>query len=405
MATRKVGYSRRKRFTQKRRPLTKIQKQTLAKPAVIDDHEIIEYENVAENDYDWETLPATPTPNQSPTHSVDVAPPADREIQLACKLADNAKVQRFTFDVFYYYLQSWMKYYPDQWKTIIGDKLLEKINGNIVERIGFSPEEREHIYATFHNKSEVFAYLKTKFHKMTSVINNLSEPGLTYYIVNINTAMQQRFVKNVKELFLLNQFSWEDFKELYSSSPNSHKRSYNFFVFNVIVYGTNGDISLYNKNLVYSDFIRKSQAPEKQRNAANLKKFTRCNKSAISSPNYAEYQIYDANNYYEMDENSPFSKIMKKHGNSYLAGPSGSTALLYINVFDFYAFPRSYKNEIRLLCMLIADLIPLWHTLPEVLLSANVELHTPRTVNKYTLDMDAVDYVQKLIHGVLDTTK
>lgn len=91
----------------------------------------------------------------------------------------------------------------------------------------------------------------------------------------------------------------------------------------------------------------------------------------------------------------PYAKIMDKSRQPYLAGPSGSTAILYITLFDFYGFPETKENKILLLCVIIADYIPLWHTLPEILLSSNVELN--KYAPSYKLTNNAVDYVYKII--------
>jgi len=97
----------------------------------------------------------------------------------------------------------------------------------------------------------------------------------------------------------------------------------------------------------------------------------------------------------------PYAKIMDKSNEPYLSGPSGSTAILYINLFEFYSLPSTIHNKILLLCVIIADYIPLWHTLPEILLSANIELH-PSNIPNYYLDMDPVDYVNDIIKPYIE---
>ena len=87
---------------------------------------------------------------------------------------------------------------------------------------------------------------------------------------------------------------------------------------------------------------------------------------------------------------------MDKYDKPYIGGPSGSTSLLYITLFHFYQFPFTYKNKILLLGSLIADYIPLWHTIPEILLSAYPEFKDKK-IPKYTLDKDPVLYSIKLL--------
>jgi hypothetical protein len=88
---------------------------------------------------------------------------------------------------------------------------------------------------------------------------------------------------------------------------------------------------------------------------------------------------------------SPYAEIMKTNKTDYIGGPSGSTGLIYITLFHFYDFPFTYKNKIMLLGLLIADYIPLWHTIPEILLLAYPEFKDP-SIKKYSLDKNAVVY-------------
>ena len=267
---------------------------------------------------------------------------ASREKALACYLANNIKVKNFAFEVFYYLLNYWKKIYPKKWKTIISSEFLEKINKNkIIEKIGFTYKERDVIFklisSSSDEKKEFFEYLQDKFFKVTSVLNNLSKPDFAFYHVNVNKSLQEEFIKNIDQLFLVKDFTWNDFVKMYNSSPKTYKKSYNFFIFNIIIYGSNSseNMSLYKKNLVYFDFIKKNISPDEKNKSINLKTIKFCNKSSVSYPDYSDYSIYDAKNVYEVDKKMPYAKIMKKEHEPYLSGPSGSTAILYINLFNF----------------------------------------------------------------------
>ena len=86
---------------------------------------------------------------------------------------------------------------------------------------------------------------------------------------------------------------------------------------------------------------------------------------------------------------------MNKFNKSYLGGPSGSTGFLYISLFTFYKYPSTVKNKIFLLGILISDIIPLWHTLPEILIVAYPEFKS-KDVPVYSLDKDPVKYVESV---------
>jgi len=325
----------------------------------------------------------------------------NREKNLACYLANNDKVIFFASNLFYFILLYWKKYYPTKWKEIIGNELLEKIDeNNIVNKIGFNENERDEIYKLVdsNEKKYLFRFLKDKFFKVTSSLNSLSKPDYSYYHVSVNKKLQAMFINNLKKLFLINDITWGKFSNIYNKIDDKYKKSYNFFIFDIIIYGNNSvkDLSLYKKNLTYLDFIKKSVPEDKKNKPENLKIFTECNKSSIDKINYEDFKIYDAKNVYEIDEDSPYAKIMKEYGEPYLSGPSGSTAILFIGVFNFYNYSKTHKNKILLLCLIIADYIPLWHTLPEILLSSNVEM-TSQTVPSYTINKEPVDYVYKMI--------
>ncbi len=323
-----------------------------------------------------------------------------REKMLSCYLANNANVKNFAFKIFSYMLFYWKKHYPKKWKTIIEDELNEIIDQNkIIQRIGFTTGEKNEIFnfVTHNKKEELIEYIQDKFLKVTSVLNNLSKPDFTFYHVNVNKRLQNEFINNLSKLFLIKTFNWNDFIRLYNSSPKTYRKSYNFFLFNIIIYGSNNEenMSLYKKNLVYFDFIKKSVPKDKKNKSSILKKIKECNKSSITDENYNEYSIYDARNFYEIDKKMPFAKIMNKSGQLYLGGPSGSTSILYISLFDFYSFPATKENKIMLLCIIIADYIPLWHTLPEILLSSNIELNA--YFPNYEITDNPVDYVDSII--------
>jgi len=323
-----------------------------------------------------------------------------REKSLSCYLANNSEVKNFAFKIFCHMLFYWKRFYPKKWKTIIGNELLEKIGNNkIIEKIGFTNEERTEVFkfVSYNKKDVLIDYLQDKFFKVTSVLNNLSKPELTFYHVNVNERLQNDFINNLKKLFLIENFSWNDFVKIYNSSPKTYRKSYNFFIFNIIVYGSNDkeNMSLYKKNLVYFDFIKKSVPSDEKNRSSILKRIKECDKTSISDADYNDYRIYDSRNFYKIDTKMPYAKIMNKFGQAYLGGPSGSTSILYISLFHFYSFPETKDNKILLLCVIIADYIPLWHTLSEILLSSNVELE--KYVSSYNLTDDSVDYVYKII--------
>jgi hypothetical protein len=328
----------------------------------------------------------------------------DREKSLACYLANNDKVINFASKIFYYMLLYWKKHYPKKWKEIIGNELLENVEGNIINNIGFNIKERNEIYKFIDNadKEKFFTFLKDKFLKTTSVLNNLSKPDFSYYHVNINKILQNKFISNLKKLFLINDITWHHFSKIYNNIDDNLKKSYDFFIFDIIIYGghSNKDLSLYKKNLTYLDFIKKKVNSDCKNNPKNLQSFYKCSKSAISENKYKDFKIYDAKNIYDIEKHSPYSEIMKEYGEPYLGGPSGSASILFTVLFEFYGYPKNKTNKIMLLCLIIADYIPLWHTLPEILLSTNIEMES-ETTPSYTINKESVHYVYSIIKNYI----
>jgi hypothetical protein len=329
----------------------------------------------------------------------------NREKYLSCYLANNPNVKNFAFKIFCYMLFYWKSHYPKKWKTIIGGELNQQIGENkIIQRIGFTRGEKSEILklVSYNKKDELIEFIQDKFFKVTSVLNNLSKPDLTFYHVYINKELQHKFINNLAKLFLIKNFNWNDFVEMYNSAPKTYRKSYNFFLFNMLIYGSNDkqNMSLYKKNLVYFDFIKKNVPLDKKNKNSVLNKINKCNKSSVSNTNYNDYSVYDARNFYQIDKKMPFAKIMNKTEQSYIGGPSGSASILYISLFDFYCFPTTKANKILLLCVIIADYIPLWHNLSEILLSSDIELN--KYVSGYQLTDDPIDYVYKIIKEYIE---
>ena len=90
---------------------------------------------------------------------------------------------------------------------------MDRIDGN------FTDEERNEIFKfiSANKKDKLIEYLQDKFLKTTSVLNNLSKPDFAFYHVNVNKHLQTEFIKNLDSLFLIKNFTWNDFVKIYKS--------------------------------------------------------------------------------------------------------------------------------------------------------------------------------------------
>jgi hypothetical protein len=323
---------------------------------------------------------------------------SQNEKRLSCFLINNDKIQNFAFKIFYYMLNYWKRLMPKKWSSLIKHSLIEEIKDNDILKIGFTKTEINTIIKLVNekNKLELKQYLKPKFLKVTSCINKLVEPEYTIYHVNSNKKLQKVFISHLQNIMFDKNVTWKKIIQYYNSIKNKkEKQMYNFFVFDLI-YGYNKDIdSIYRDNLGNMNFFRDRLSIFKH-DKQNYKKINECNKSIIDKDNYNEYGIYNSTERYKIQPNSPYAEIMKTNKQLYLGGPSGSAGLMYITLFQLYEFPFTYTNKIMLLGLLIADYVPLWHTISEILLTSYPEFKDSN-INKYTLDKDPVLYSIKLL--------
>jgi hypothetical protein len=322
----------------------------------------------------------------------------NNEKRLACFLANKKVIKNFAFITFYFVLTYWKKHTNKKWSILIKKSIIEEINDKTVLKIGFSENEYKDI-VEFINKNDKVNFLKyidDKFFKVTACLNNLMEPQYTVYHVDFNKNLQNIFIKELENLMLIKNIQWKDIKDIYNSLNNDKdKNIYNFFIFDII-YGADKSVdSIYRINLGNMNFFRERLTTFLHKKN-NYIKVNKCNKSIINDENYSEYGIYNSTERYKITKKSPYSKIMNKYHQPFIGGPSGSTAVMYITLFQFYEYPFTYKNKILLLGMLIADYIPLWHTIPEILLSAYSEFKDKK-IKKYNLNCNSVVYSINLL--------
>ena len=323
----------------------------------------------------------------------------DNEKNLACFLGNNNKIKQFAFKIFYYMLNYWKTNIPNKWTSIIKHSLIQSIDKTTILKIGFTPTEFKDIISlvTNKNKNKLFNYLNDKFLKVTASINSLCEPEYTIYHVSFNKRLQKIFLSQVETLLFVKNISWNNIMKMYNSlNSKREKANFNFFIFDLI-YGEDKQVqSIYRDNLGNMSFFR-DRLTNFNHNKQNYKKLTECNKSIVSNDSdYETYGIYNSTERYKIMSKSPYAEIMKTNKSDYIGGPSGSTGLIYITLFYFYDFPFTYKNKIMLLGLLIADYIPLWHTIPEILLLAYPEFKDT-SIKKYSLDQNAVVYSINLL--------
>lgn len=322
------------------------------------------------------------------------------EKALACYLINNIVIKEFTYNLFYYILNYWKKNLKNKWFSIIKHSLIEEIDykNNTIKKIGFTENEYKTIILLIvkKDKKTLFEFIDDKFLKVTSSLNSLVEPEYTFYHINSNKKLQRIFITQLKKLMLIENINWNIIKDFYNTLNNSKEKSiYNFFIFDIIYSADKKVDSIYRNNLGNMNFFRE-RLVSFNRNKSNFYKINECNKSIMTNDDYYNYGIYNSNEKYKINKYSPYYDIMNNYDKNFIGGPSGSTALMYITIFNFYMYPFTYKNKILLLGMLIADYIPLWHSITEILLSAYPEFKDKK-IKKYIIEKNPVEYSINLL--------
>jgi hypothetical protein len=95
---------------------------------------------------------------------------------------------------------------------------------------------------------------------------------------------------------------------------------------------------------------------------------------------------------YTMEPTSVYAQVMATFGKKLISGPSGSTVAMFVTAFEFAEMPRTSLNYALFLGCCIANYIPAYHTLTEILMSFTDELDDYILQRKFSLDNDPVQY-------------
>lgn len=103
--------------------------------------------------------------------------------------------------------------------------------------------------------------------------------------------------------------------------------------------------------------------------------------------------LVDGDEWYTVSPTNMFSKMLKEYGRTVKAGPSGSTFMWMNLVFDLINMKKSRSNYELLLFCIIADFVPVYHSLTEVLIVYSQECEFVRS--PFTLDQNPIQWLSK----------
>jgi hypothetical protein len=95
---------------------------------------------------------------------------------------------------------------------------------------------------------------------------------------------------------------------------------------------------------------------------------------------------------YDIVPDSNYAQVMNMYNRKYLAGPSGSTVASFITCFELVGMTKSSSNIALFLGCSIANYIPAYHTLTEVLMSFTDEVDLYMLPKRFDLKNDPVLY-------------
>ncbi len=316
------------------------------------------------------------------------------EYELSCLLKSKKEVQNFLIEVLIRMIDKLLDYGETQ--TTIVSIMIEiyKEKTKQLLKPGMSRNLSIKVIKLIKDKKykEVYRLLEgeNKFHQVMGAIYGMrlieGKKGkfsdFVLYCVENNTKLKDMVMSRLKNMFCLpDDISWEQVKKLVGTGKNTA------IYFSMIVDVENCPESNFRRNLNKAVYIRSMDninsiyisSPKKEKNCHN--DITRNRKA----------KLVTANSYYNVNDTF-FQKVLEYYDRTSLAGPSGSVVLLYDYCFKLLGMEASQKNKMLVLCCAIADYVPYFHTLTEILISYSHEIKLG-----YTIDKDPVRFVIKLL--------
>lgn len=251
----------------------------------------------------------------------------------------------------------------------------------------------------------------------SNIAFNIKYPFIGQRVNNINKTLKLLF--NLPETFDVNQMlnlleevnvlkNQNDAFEVVKGGPIG--MLLDMMIYNP--YATN--YSIVRRNITNQEYIRTRKQKstnydtfEKTRPSPSCPVFGIAYQS-ISTPNVQAVEsisVVDGDEWYTVQPTNVFAQMMNKYKRTYKAGPSGSTFMWMNLVFDLLSIPKSPKNyEILLLCI-IADFVPIYHSLTEILLVYSQE-RDYKDEHMYTMDKNPAEWLVKtLVESATDRAK
>ena len=147
--------------------------------------------------------------------------------------------------------------------------------------------------------------------------------------------------------------------------------SYNVLL-DMMVYQSGPAMSIVNRNLNNQEYVRKRNPKAAAGVSVAYRQSAQTPASCPSHMSFADGQpstafLVHGDNWYQVEQESVYAALLKKYKRVVKAGPSGSTFMWANFVFDLLGYERSGAHMRQLLLCIIADFVPYFHSLNEVL--------------------------------------
>lgn len=316
------------------------------------------------------------------------------EIDLSCILKDNKKVQDFLIIVLIKLVRKLIEFGDDI--TSIANSMIEKYKDdtNYLIKPGLSKSVSLRVIRYIKEKeySKVKQLLKgtENYHAVMGAIYEFQSKfrprfqEFILYCIDTNKNLKKLIEKRIKKIFCLpKSISWQTIKQIVGT-----KKSNMDIYFSMILDAIDCPESNFRRNLAKASYIRSCPTCDYEMHIKDPKDPENCHKDITNNP---KAEVITANTWYNIN-GTFFQNIMNYYGRESIAGPSGSVIILYDFVFRILNIKETRKNKLLVLCCSIADYIPYYHSLTEILISFSNEIKLG-----YTIDKDPVNFTVKIL--------
>jgi hypothetical protein len=326
---------------------------------------------------------------------------------IPCQLFENKDLNSFASETLFRMIKKAKHLGIRDLHTFLSEEFLQKkfSKQSVFTKLGFNCDEKickdliqESNLAKF---QEILESNSISLLQITGSFYNFSwRADLFTKAIESDSVLKKEFLDIFYSLFGVKNLS---FKSIVKLGKRSHGNWFIPWVFtygkrerkNIVRAGMNYDTVYVREALGYSRPMKKSDV--------RIKTIKKSNCSFKQFPKGTTRKIATGDSYFKVVKNGIFENLMKQNRRKIISGFSGSCIMIYQIVFDILKlYPKTMENKIKLLLCIIADFVPTYHSLPEILMPYSREAEFPVL---YDLDMNEDTYLKNLLKQHLPSFK